>query len=223
MLLDSGASCSVVLASYACQSEIKPIASTKLLSADGRHIIPQGFITMTVTLEDFSVEQSFIVVECLSTPVILGCDYLTDNGFVLRFKQGTFHRAENPDQLKPYFATLSLLTVIPHKQFQPDVRTVAQVTVPVMFILTWYPYLKTLKPSFHSRLVKLMLLSDIEDALPIKIPPLSLCRQGACSVGRHSKRRYNPQVLVCDVHQQITYPRIQERLEIVLTLSSPIK
>ena len=39
---------------------------------------------MTVILGDFSAEQSFIVVEHLSTPVILGCDYLTDNGFVLR-------------------------------------------------------------------------------------------------------------------------------------------
>ena len=53
---------------------------------------------MTVTLGDFSVEQFFIVVEKLSTPVILGCNYLTDNGFVLHFKLGTFHRAETPNQ-----------------------------------------------------------------------------------------------------------------------------
>ena len=53
---------------------------------------------MTVTLGNFSVEQSFIVVENLSTPVILGCDYLTDNGFVLHFKLGIFHRAETPNQ-----------------------------------------------------------------------------------------------------------------------------
>ena len=41
---------------------------------------------MRVTLGDFSVKESFIVVEHLLTPVILGCDYLTDNGFVLHFK-----------------------------------------------------------------------------------------------------------------------------------------
>ena len=98
MLLDSGASCSVVLTSYACQSKIKPITYTKLLNADGRHIIPRGTTTMTVTLGDFSAEQSFIAVENLSTPVILGYDYLTDNGFVLHFKLGTFHRAETPNQ-----------------------------------------------------------------------------------------------------------------------------
>ena len=64
---------------------------------------------MTVALGDFSVKQSFLVVEHLSTPVILGCDYLTTNGFILNFKQGTFHRAENPMQklqLLPAVSTL---------------------------------------------------------------------------------------------------------------------
>jgi len=37
--------------------------------------------------------------ENLSIPVILGCDYLVNNGFVLNFKQGIFHRAEYPSQV----------------------------------------------------------------------------------------------------------------------------
>ena len=55
ILLDSGTSCSVILADYARKSEIKPITATKLVDADGRNIIPHEAITMTVTLGDFSV------------------------------------------------------------------------------------------------------------------------------------------------------------------------
>ena len=84
----------------ACKkSEIRPITTTKLVNADGRSIIPHGAITMTVTLGDFSAKQSFLVLDHLSTPVILGCDYLTTNGFIFNFKQDTFHRAENPTQM----------------------------------------------------------------------------------------------------------------------------
>ena len=98
ILLDSGASCSVILADYACKSEIKPITTAKLVNTDGRNIIPHRATTMTVTLADYSVKQSFLVVEHLSIPDNLGYDYLTINGFILNFKQGTFHRTENPMQ-----------------------------------------------------------------------------------------------------------------------------
>lgn len=117
LYLDSGASCSVILADYTCKSEIKPITTTKLVNADGRNIISHGAINMTVTSGDFSVEQSFLVVEHLSTPVTLGCDYLTTNGFIiiLNFKQGTFHRAENPMQrlqlLLAEFTSCHLITM----------------------------------------------------------------------------------------------------------------
>ena len=40
ILLDSGVSCSEILADYACKSEIRPITTTKLVNADGRNIIP---------------------------------------------------------------------------------------------------------------------------------------------------------------------------------------
>ena len=99
ILLDSGASCSVIRADHARKSEIRPITTTKLVNADGRNIIPHGTTTMTVTLGDFSAKQFFLVVDHLLTPVILGCDYLTTNGFILNFKQGTFHRAENLIQM----------------------------------------------------------------------------------------------------------------------------
>ena len=123
MFLDSGASCSVVCADYGNQSEIKPVTATKLINADGRNIISHGTTTMAVTLGDFSVKQvkqPFIVVEHLSTPVILGCDYLANNDFALDFQQGTFHRVENPEQmlqLLPAESTVSPLMMTAHKQF----------------------------------------------------------------------------------------------------------
>ena len=165
MLLDSGASCSVVLASYACQSKIKPITSTKLLNADGRHIIPRGTITMTVTLGDFSTEQSFIVVEHLSTPVILGCDYLTDNGFVLHFKQGTFHRAENPDmklQLMPAEAIPCHVVTVDDdcpQAIPTKCQDCSSADMPSDVHPDLAPVLEDFRALFHSRLVKLMLLS----------------------------------------------------------------
>ena len=63
---------------------------------------------MILTLGDFSVKQSFLVVEHLLTPVILGCDYLTTNGYNLNCKQETFHRAKNPIQKFQLIAAESL-------------------------------------------------------------------------------------------------------------------
>jgi len=129
ILLDSGASCSVLCAEQTCKSDIKPITSTKLVNANGWDITPCGTTTMTVTLGGFSMEHPFVVVEHLSTPVILGCDYLTNNGFVLNFKQKTFYRAEYPDQpLKLWpakSASCHVITIV-HKQSQLNAKTMIQ-------------------------------------------------------------------------------------------------
>ena len=44
---------------------------------------------LTVTLGSFSTEHPFIVVDHLSVPAILGCDFLREHGFVLNFESGT--------------------------------------------------------------------------------------------------------------------------------------
>ena len=183
MLLDSGASCSVVLADYACQSEIKPMPSTKLVNADGRNISPLGSITMSVTLGDFSVKQSFIVVEHLSTPVILGCDYLTDNGFVLHFKQGVFHRADNPDQklqLLPAEAAIPCYLVSIDDDCPQAIPTKCQdygsarIDMPSDIHPSLAPVLDEFKALFSQQLGKTNVtehIIDTGDVLPIKIPP----------------------------------------------------
>lgn len=97
MLLDSGASRSVV----PCVPDqyIEPIQSTKLVNADGRDITPYGSATMTVGLGQFSTSHKFVVVNHLSTPVILGCDFLFNHGYVLDFDQCTFYQTEDPHEV----------------------------------------------------------------------------------------------------------------------------
>ena len=137
---------------------------------------------MTVTLGDFSVKQSFIVVEHLSTPVVLGCDFLTNNGIVLHFKHGTFHRAEDPDQrlqLLPAEAIpCHLITVdddcpqaIPTKCRDYDPNTV---DMPSDVHPSLKPVLEEFKDLFSQQLGRTNVtehMIDTGDALPIKIPP----------------------------------------------------
>ena len=182
ILLDSGASCSVIRADYACKSEISPITTTKIVNADGRNIIPHGAITMTVTLGDFSAKQSFLVLDHLSTPVILGCDYLTTNGFILNFQQGTFYRAENPTQmlqLLPAESTSCHLIAMDDDcpQAIPTTckshsSTTADMPSEVHPSLT--PVLQEFKELFSQQLGKTNVAEhtiDTGDALPIRIPP----------------------------------------------------
>ena len=75
MLFDSVASCSVVSISCIPQVHIEPAHATKLVSVDGRDITPCGVATMPVGLGQFSTIHKFVVMDHLSTPVILGCDF----------------------------------------------------------------------------------------------------------------------------------------------------
>ena len=90
MLLDSGASCLVVSKSCIHSRLIESIQSTRLINADGRHVTPYGEATMTVELGQFSTNQvknhKFVVVDFLSTLVILGCNFLIKHGYIIDIK-----------------------------------------------------------------------------------------------------------------------------------------
>ena len=109
ILLDSGASCSVLSKDHLSPPNIKPISRTKLVNADGRNITSCGITNVTVTLGPFSTEHSFIAVDHLSVPAILGCDFLREHGFVLNFKSSTFHRADSPHQALPLELTAEIM------------------------------------------------------------------------------------------------------------------
>ena len=51
---------------------------------------------MTVTLGNLQVDHKFIVLDTLSTPVILGCDFLTKHNFIMDFSQQAVHHSNNP-------------------------------------------------------------------------------------------------------------------------------
>ena len=95
ILLDSGASSKP----YAYHTVIEPIHTVRLANVDGRDIMPCGVAIMTIGLGKFSTEHKFVVVDHLSTPVILGFDFLTRHGYVLDFKQYTFYRSQNPEEV----------------------------------------------------------------------------------------------------------------------------
>jgi len=74
----------------------------RLVNANGRDITPCGVVTMTISLGKFSASHVFIVVDQL---VILECNF---HGYMLDFKQCTFYRAQDPEevlQLLPVQAT----------------------------------------------------------------------------------------------------------------------
>jgi len=92
MLLDSGASCSVIHRDYVPPADLHPKRPMQLVNADGRGLASVGVTTMKVQLNNLEATQTFVVVERLSALVILGCDFLTMHGLVLDFERGTFHR-----------------------------------------------------------------------------------------------------------------------------------
>ena len=58
-------------------------------NADGWVLPPTGVARTDVVIGDFRTTHTFIVANSLSTPVILGCDFLTKHGFVIDFKNCT--------------------------------------------------------------------------------------------------------------------------------------
>ena len=96
LLLDSGASCSVVRKDYTSGNLVQPIEGTELVNADGRTTSPCGTLVMAVILGNLQVNHKFIVLDTLSTPVILGCDFLTKHNLIVDFSQQTVHQPNNP-------------------------------------------------------------------------------------------------------------------------------
>ena len=93
ILLDSGASCSVINKEH---SPIQPIKGTQLVNADGRTTSPFGTVIIPVTLGNLHVEQMFIILDNLSTPFIPGCDFLTKHNLIMDFSQQTVYHADDP-------------------------------------------------------------------------------------------------------------------------------
>ena len=92
LLLDSGASCSVISREHVKLDNILPEQGTQLINADSRSFTPLGTTSITVTLEQFSVNHTFFVVNKLSVPVILRCDFMSKHGLVLDIQSRTAYQ-----------------------------------------------------------------------------------------------------------------------------------
>ena len=90
VLLDLGASCSVIHQDYVSSVILEPMSPVKLINADGRGLSSLGPTTMKVQLNDLKAKYTFVVVERLSVPAILGCNVLTTHDIALDFGRGTF-------------------------------------------------------------------------------------------------------------------------------------
>ena len=67
----------------------------KLVNADGSDLAPLGTLVMKVSVGDIQTDHPFIVVNRLSVPVILGCDFLTRYGVAIDFNHCNFRCSTN--------------------------------------------------------------------------------------------------------------------------------
>ena len=95
ILLDSGASCSVMQADRTLLADLVKSDTITLINTGGRKLIPLGTATAKLDLGIITVDHTLVVVKHLSIAVILGCDFLTTNGVILDFKANTFHTANS--------------------------------------------------------------------------------------------------------------------------------
>ena len=154
---------------------------TRLVNADGRALTPVGLTTMEVCLPSLTTRQTFVVVEHLSAPAILGCDFLTRHGLIMDFEKGTFHSRGSMTQegRLSLRATNSCMLVLDGEYpqaapFKDNTATHEEFDTPK----DYHPALATVLKE-HEDLFKTQLgttdiaehVIDTGDAEPVKVPP----------------------------------------------------
>ena len=81
---------------YVPLKDIGPLTSMKLENADGSDLAPLGTLVMKISVDGIQTDHRFVVVDRLSVPIILGCDFLTRHGVVIDFDHCTFNCSKNP-------------------------------------------------------------------------------------------------------------------------------
>ena len=181
MLLDSGASCSVVDKHLVTVDGLESVGPMKLTNADGRGLTAIGRTTMRVTLPGITTSQTFVVAEHLSAPAILGCDFLTRHGLVLDLGTGTFHGRDHPlkegqqSLRKGDTCMLVLDDQCPQAMpFKGNTDGERKFDMPDDFHPTLVPVLKEHEQLFRTQLGKTDITEhviDTREAAPVKVPP----------------------------------------------------
>ena len=182
LLLDSGASCSVVKKDYTSGNLVQPIEGTELVNADMRTTSPCGTLVMAVILGNLQVNHKFIVLDTLSTPVILGCDFLTKHNLIMDFSQQAVHQPNNPSfKLDMPLVRMSSCNALALDDELPQAlpTTIKSTsTMPIEMPEDVHPDLVHLinnyKQLFSTQLRKTTTMEHVIDtgeAAPIKVPP----------------------------------------------------
>ena len=110
-------------AGHTPQTNLIEPSSITLINADGRKLTPLGTTNAKLDLGIMTVNH---IVEKLSTPVILGCDFLTKHGVILDFNTGTFSTATSVQEGKIHLSlTHSCMLVLDdeHPEAMPSKAT----------------------------------------------------------------------------------------------------
>ena len=184
ILLDSGASCSVISNKYISVEQLQPAEGIQLINADGRSVLPTGTAKVNVCLGTLHTSHSFMVLSELSSMVILGCDFLTKHNLVIDFSQGVAYSSTTPNfQLKLMHSgdtgnACRMLTL--DDEFPQAIpTTMKNIDIPSFDMPTEvHPALKQLIEShrtiFSEQLGRTFVIShaiDTGDSSPVRVPP----------------------------------------------------
>ena len=165
---------------YIPPADIQPITSITLLNADGSSLSPIGTTTALVALNGLDTHHNFVVVNDLSTPVILGCDFLLKHGVLLDFGKSTFYCKNSRVQPKRFNMPMEHLNVLVLDDDLPQavpcpIQQSSQVAIdmPTNFHPDLASVLKDHETLFRCQLGKTDVARHVintGDACPVKLP-----------------------------------------------------
>ena len=182
ILLDSGASCSVICGRDIPVTDLQPLHGVQLVNADGRHIFPSGTSVMSVSLGNLQAEHTFMVLDDLSTPVNLGCDFLMKYNVIIDFGKAIAYCTTPPG----FHLKLQTAGTVPCNKLTLDdelpqaIPTTANCSQPPSFDLPTdvHPSLRNIitdhKLLFSEQLGKTNVTNHVIDtgnAIPVRVPP----------------------------------------------------
>ena len=174
---------------------VEPLTLMKLVNADGNDLAPLGILVMKVSIGNIQTDHPFVVVDHLSVPVILCCDFLTKHGVIVDFAHCTFSSSKNPKACgKLMLSSMNscmlvidsdLPQAIPSKtnmlEVDPDMPTDYRPSLESVLLEHRAIFRRKLG---HTSVAEHVIETD--DALPVKVPARPISFQGTCA---HSAAR----------------------------------
>ena len=180
ILLDSGASCSVMRDEYVTPTNLDPPQDIRLTNADGREITTLGTTTAIVILGNLEINHKFTVVRELAAPAILGCDFLKKQSIVIDFQKNIVSSLCLPTlqaQLSlnnARMCTLILDSDYPQAIPYPTTAMTPELEMPSDFHRSLGPLLQRHSKIFSKTLGKTPVTEhaiNTGNSLPVKVPP----------------------------------------------------